>query len=613
MRVAALLLLIASAVGTPDELSDDGSVVMTNGNATFVVRLRPRNAEALESVVRAAALGDTDGARAALLALRERLELKIARVRAAGRADKAEKAAAELAFVNSKALAAARYGAALAAHYAGDGANASAAELRAVAWAAPGAPPRDASPRAARPGHEVATWVRARAPESAVAAAANGSAEPVPFPVFMKFHKVGSATVSRTLRCLSFAEPSRLPDAWRRPLRRNATARAARDAAAGGAAPKFRCGNSAWEHEIVLIYKRRGLHGLGGCLAAGFSPRLVTVLRDPFERVLSAVRPSSLSAARARSRTRRRPSSQHSRARARGVPFHALPALSGLLLPRRRALGRRALPGAARRRPPRALQRERPRGVCARRAHHAVGDDAETPSPLKVRGELIIAAGGLYEYLQALGGEDGGGARGYTYYHALHTFDGADVAAAKAALARDFAVVGVTEVMSGFLALLALEMRWPVRALCYVDFHRNAARPRRADFGADVVAALDAALAQEREVYDHARALYDAHARRLGARFDAAHAEFVAAQTGNASATNRTCYDVKYEQFESVVDLPEGVLSSVEKRNCEPSKPEGKKDRRGGDRANATAAGVRLRKRPRQRSRAASFDPRHRR
>ena len=33
---------------------------------------------------------------------------------------------------------------------------------------------------------------------------------------------------------------------------------------------------------------------------------------------------------------------------------------------------------------------------------------------------------------------------------------GADVAAAKAALARDFAVVGVTEVMSGFLALLAL-------------------------------------------------------------------------------------------------------------------------------------------------------------
>ena len=230
-----------------------------------------------------------------------------------------------------------------------------------------------------------------------------------------------------------------------------------------------------------------------------------------------------------------------------------------------------------------------------------------------MRGELIIAAGGLYEYLQALGGEDGGGARGYTYYHALHTFDGADVAAAKAALARDFAVVGVTEVMSGFLALLALEMRWPVRALCYVDFHRNAARPRRADFGADVVAALDAALAQEREVYDHARALYDAHARRLGARFDAAHAEFVAAQTGNASATNRTCYDVKYEQFESVVDLPEGVLSSVEKRNCEPSKPEDKKDRRGGDRANATAAGVRLRKRPRQRSRAASFDPRHRR
>ena len=60
MRVAALLLLIASAVGTPDELSDDGSVVMANGNATFVVRLGPRNAEALESVVRAAVLGDME-------------------------------------------------------------------------------------------------------------------------------------------------------------------------------------------------------------------------------------------------------------------------------------------------------------------------------------------------------------------------------------------------------------------------------------------------------------------------------------------------------------------------------------------------------------------------
>ena len=47
------------------------------------------------------------------------------------------------------------------------------------------------------------------------------------------------------------------------------TARAARDAAAGGAAPKFRCGNSAWEHEIVLMYNGRGLHGLGDCLAEG--------------------------------------------------------------------------------------------------------------------------------------------------------------------------------------------------------------------------------------------------------------------------------------------------------------------------------------------------------
>ena len=54
---------------------------------------------------------------------------------------------------------------------------------------------------------------------------------------------------------------------------------------------------------------------------------------------------------------------------------------------------------------------------------------------------------------------------------------------------------------------------------------RLAANLRDADAGWALsdgdVAALDAALAQEREVYDHARALYDAHARRLGARTQA--------------------------------------------------------------------------------------------
>ena len=98
--------------------------------------------------------------------------------------------------------------------------------------------------------------------------------------MYLKFHKVGSATVARTIRCLSYAEPRLVPDAWRSPRTVTHAARPGGDA---------RCGASAWEHDVVLLYRREGVAGVRACLAAGFAPRLVTVLRDPAERVLSAI------------------------------------------------------------------------------------------------------------------------------------------------------------------------------------------------------------------------------------------------------------------------------------------------------------------------------------
>ena len=61
-------------------------------------------------------------------------------------------------------------------------------------------------PSCAEEGH--ASWTR----ESWATARAAGLARPgAPFPVFLKFHKVGSATVSRVIRCAAISDPALVP------------------------------------------------------------------------------------------------------------------------------------------------------------------------------------------------------------------------------------------------------------------------------------------------------------------------------------------------------------------------------------------------------------------
>ena len=310
-----------------------------------------------------------------------------------------------------------------------------------------------------------AGWARERA-----SALADGVGGERAFPVFLKFHKVGSATVSRAIRCAALSHPALVADAWDR----DATARVANASAA------FSCGPMPYEHHTLALYARHGLDALRACTRAEqrgrFAPRLLTVLRDPFERLLSAV-----------------------------YFFARGGAAGGGVAPRARA----------------------PFGL----AEFA-----------RVRERVLAQAGGLREYADGL-------ARG-------------DVAGAKRALSRDFAVVGVTEDMAGFLALVALEMRWPTLLMCYFDYHRNDERPRREQFAPAVVAALEAELAGEREVYEHARSVFERHAARRGAAFASARAELVGALQGGG------CREAKRRQHCAVSRLPEATAPLLEKRNC---------------------------------------------
>ena len=380
--------------------------------------------------------------------------------------------------------------------------------------------------RTAKTGSEtIARWERARAPNASFESLRPAERRRVgrdglrPYPVYLKFHKVGSATVARTIRCLSYAEPRLVPDAWRSPRTVTHAARPGGDA---------RCGASAWEHDVVLLYRREGVAGVRACLAAGFAPRLVTVLRDPVERVLSA------------------------------VYFF---------------LGGDG-PGG----PERAEARFRKYG-------------GRAPAPLEAADlEAIVnennlwREGGLHEYLQGLaagaargpdggpnggredgpdGSPDGGAApRGYTPYRGWHAFSDAELARAKRALRDDFALVGVTEELDGFLVLLAQLFGWPMLSVCYVTYHKNFRRPPLAELPNDTRAALAAGLAQEVAVYDEARRLYreaveaagPAHARQLGALIKA--------------RDDGTCQSAKKAQQRRVGQLPDRVLPHGHKLNC---------------------------------------------
>ena len=70
---------------------------------------------------------------------------------------------------------------------------------------------------------------------------------------------------------------------------------------------------------------------------------------------------------------------------------------------------------------------------------------------------------------------------------------------------------------------------------------------------------------QEREIYDHARGLYDAHAARAGAAFEDARAAL------DGAIADGGCVEVKRAQQKFVKSLPNDVLPFHEKTNCGPS------------------------------------------
>ena len=83
-------------------------------------------------------------------------------------------------------------------------------------------------------------------------------------------------------------------------------------------------------------------------------------------------------------------------------------------------------------------------------------------------------------------------------------FSGEDVARAKAALERDFSVVGVTEDLSGFLVHCMLELGWPVRQACHRDVHVNTVRPRGDAVSSEARAFIGGLLRPDVELYEHA-------------------------------------------------------------------------------------------------------------
>ena len=293
--------------------------------------------------------------------------------------------------------------------------------------------------------------------------------------MFAKFHKVGSATVSAR-RAASRSPSRRACPTRRRPAAgtRPRGARATRRRAARRPSSAAATGVGARDR---AIYKRRGARL--ALPAAGFSPRLVTVRTRSS---CSAVRPPSSGA-----RAPRRGGGPHlNTPAARGVP--SPPGALRSTFPAARARPTRATRRCSGR-PPRPFNATTSRRLCA-------------ASPPSRRAAARVPPGARRR---------GRAARALHVHHALHTFD---MPTSPPRRPRSRATCRRRRDRGHERPRCRAEMRWPGR--CYVDFHRNAARPRRADFGADVVA-VDAAARRARGG-DHARLVDATRAARRARR-----------------------------------------------------------------------------------------------
>ena len=345
------------------------------------------------------------------------------------------------------------------------------------------------------------------------------------FPVYFKMHKTGSGAISRTLRCISYSSPELIPgDGW---LANRFTNHSFNPDGVPG------CGVSAWEHDIGLHYKVGGSKRVLNCLRPGVRARHLTVLRDPVERVLSSIYFFV---------------KKFCDAPIDGGP---VPELTVADLDEIAAKDEMTPSGGfheylqifARSQPTRRGGNNQPegRGTGMNGRHFgkaARSSQGETPPPLS---------------------------RTWEKYGGWVKWSSEQIATAKANLEADVQIIGVTESMSSFLVLLALEMGWPLRALCTSEFHVNKERPKAEALPPDTLEYLRKRLAPELELYEHGRALAARRQAAHGERFVEAFAEF------DALECNGSCAEEEQRRYRVVQELPAELLPMNEKKNCDPS------------------------------------------
>ena len=303
-------------------------------------------------------------------------------------------------------------------------------------------------------------------------------------PIFVKMHKVGGTTMMELFECLEHTVMSASMSSLAQYFPTEKSGLADSETAACRVALQ-----KPWMHKTQAFWRdESGAGGLARCAVRAAErrephkmpssvPRFVTMvlLRRPVDRVVSA------------------------------LTFFRTSALSGLS------------PHAA-------------PGVSAERLDNAIaglfGDAFD--------GAAANHVGSLYEYADTLA--PGRWREGHEGVLVAPTRE--DVAAANVSLG-EFGVVGVTEEMPAFKALVARALGWRAELMCNAAALQSSRRAGATELSADARAHLEALLAPELAVYAHARGVHAAQrgeAARADPTFEAGVALIAAGDGGHGAA-----------------------------------------------------------------------------
>ena len=310
------------------------------------------------------------------------------------------------------------------------------------------------------------------------------NASTVAMPIFIKMHKVGGTTMMELFECLEHTVMSSLMRPLAPLFPTEKSGRADNETAACRVALA-----KPWMHKTQAFWRDAGgARGLAHCAVRAAEmpephkmpasvPRFVTMvlLRRPVDRVVSA------------------------------LTFFHTSALSGLKP--------RVAPGTGAERLDAAIAGLFGEAFDSHAANHV---------------------GSLYEYADTLA--PGRWREGRAGVLVAPTVE--DVAAANASLSQ-FDVVGVTEEMPAFKALVARALGWRAELMCNAAALQNSRRAGAAELSPDARAHLEALLAPELAVYVHARGLHAAQraeAARADSAFEASVALITAGDGGHGAA-----------------------------------------------------------------------------